>query len=214
MSSGSKRALDRAHRGERRLAELGLEILHLALADAMLAGAGAVHRQRALDQPFDEDRCARAISAASSMSTSSADVEIAVADMADDRRRADRSRRCRAGFRSTHSASREIGTQTSVARCARPAAGALRPIGVMPRLPQSGAVLGRVAQSNGPPPNSARDFAEPLRLLGDACFASREIRATTSASPATPASNRRWTRAPATHRAVRSAPPECRTGWS
>ena len=30
------------------------EILHLALADAVLAGAGAVHRQRPLDQPLAE----------------------------------------------------------------------------------------------------------------------------------------------------------------
>ena len=49
-----ERALDRAHGVERRLAVLGQEIFHLALADAVLAGAGAVHRQRALDQPFEQ----------------------------------------------------------------------------------------------------------------------------------------------------------------
>src|SRR6516225_9941295 len=44
-----ERAFDRTHDIERRLAVLGRHILHFALADAVLAGAGAVHRQRAVD---------------------------------------------------------------------------------------------------------------------------------------------------------------------
>ena len=43
----------RAHGGERGFAEFGFEVFHLALADAVLAGAGSVHGQRAFDQPFD-----------------------------------------------------------------------------------------------------------------------------------------------------------------
>ena len=39
-----ERPLDGAHGRKRRLAVLGRHILHLALADAVLAGAGAVHR--------------------------------------------------------------------------------------------------------------------------------------------------------------------------
>ena len=38
-----ERPFDRAHGSERGLAVLGLEIFHLALADAVLAGAGSVH---------------------------------------------------------------------------------------------------------------------------------------------------------------------------
>jgi hypothetical protein len=39
-------ALGAPHGGERRFAEFGLKILHLSLADAVLAGAGSVHGQR------------------------------------------------------------------------------------------------------------------------------------------------------------------------
>ena len=35
------------------------KIFHLALPDAVLAGAGSVHRQRALDQAFEESLGAR-----------------------------------------------------------------------------------------------------------------------------------------------------------
>src|SRR5579862_2838744 len=49
-----ERRLDRAHRVERRLAVLGLQIFHLALTDTMLAGAGAAHRQCAVDQAFEQ----------------------------------------------------------------------------------------------------------------------------------------------------------------
>src|ERR1700683_1504074 len=43
-------ALEAPHCGERRLTKFRLKVFHLALADAVLAGAGAVHRER----PFDE----------------------------------------------------------------------------------------------------------------------------------------------------------------
>src|SRR5208282_5094779 len=79
-----ERPLDRAHGRKRRLAVLGRHILHLALADAMLAGAGAVHRQGAFDQPFEEAVNARDFVGIIEVD-SQRDVEIAVADMADDR---------------------------------------------------------------------------------------------------------------------------------
>src|ERR1035437_2717117 len=48
-----ERALDRAHDVQRG-AMLGLEELHLAVADAVLAGAGAPHRERPHDHPLVE----------------------------------------------------------------------------------------------------------------------------------------------------------------
>src|ERR1700733_6282973 len=48
-----ERALDRAHDVERRTV-LGLEVFHLAGADAVLAGARAAHRQRAADHSIVE----------------------------------------------------------------------------------------------------------------------------------------------------------------
>ena len=99
-----------------------------------------------------------------------ADVEIAVADMADDRRDQACSLRCRAGSRSTHSASREIGTQTSVANALAPGRSAQRrPIGVVARLPEPACgPPACVAQANGPPPNSRAISPKRSRLLGDA----------------------------------------------
>ena len=118
-SSGSSACLIAAHHAKR-LAVLGLQVFHLALPDAVLAGAGSLHGERALDQALDEGLARRRPRRGSSMSTSGETVEIAVADMADDRRDQPAVRRCRAGFRSTHSASREIGTHTSVANACAP----------------------------------------------------------------------------------------------
>ena len=67
---GVERPLDRPHRVERRGAVLGQQILHLALSDPVLAGAGAVHGERPFDQPLAEPS-RRATSSASVMSTSS-----------------------------------------------------------------------------------------------------------------------------------------------
>src|SRR5882757_7923723 len=44
----------RAHGVDRLSAEFGFQIFLLALPDAMLAGAGSIHRLRALDQPVHE----------------------------------------------------------------------------------------------------------------------------------------------------------------
>src|SRR5262245_22075430 len=48
-----ERGLDGAHDGEA-VAKLGLQVLGLALADAVLAGAGALHPDGALGQPVQE----------------------------------------------------------------------------------------------------------------------------------------------------------------
>jgi len=47
-----ERLLERPHDGERLLAVLVHEIFHLALPDAVLARAGALHGKRPLDQPL------------------------------------------------------------------------------------------------------------------------------------------------------------------
>jgi hypothetical protein len=49
---GIERALDGRHGHQRRLSQLAGKIFHLALPDAVLTGAGAVHGKRALDQPL------------------------------------------------------------------------------------------------------------------------------------------------------------------
>src|SRR6185437_13723090 len=54
-----ERLLQRAHGVERLVAEFGLEVFLLALPDAVLAGAGAAHRLRALHQPVHEILAAR-----------------------------------------------------------------------------------------------------------------------------------------------------------
>ena len=78
-----ERVFDRAHAVERRLAALGFQVFHLALADAVLAGAGAVHRQRPLHQAFEEQLHARDFRLVVEIDQN-ADVEIAVADVTDD----------------------------------------------------------------------------------------------------------------------------------
>ena len=85
MFCGSSACFQRAHGVERLGAELGLQIFLLALPDAVLAGAGAVHRLRALDQAVHELLAARHLVGIVDVAEQRA-VEIAVADMADDRR--------------------------------------------------------------------------------------------------------------------------------
>lgn len=54
-----ERLFHRAHGVDRLGAELGLKIFLLALPDAVLAGAGAAHRLRPLDQAMHEVLAAR-----------------------------------------------------------------------------------------------------------------------------------------------------------
>src|SRR5262249_23995048 len=80
-----QRLLQRAHGFKRLFAEFRLQIFLLALPDAVLAGAGAVHRLRALNQPMRELLAARHLIGVGGVAEHGA-MEIAVADMADDRR--------------------------------------------------------------------------------------------------------------------------------
>jgi hypothetical protein len=128
------------------------QVFLLAQADAVLAGAGAVHRERAFDQPV-VDRLDLAHLVGAFGSIAKQDVEIAVADMAQDRRsgtEASRSSLVSTCIRPV----RLIGTQTSVVQpIACPAAGPCGEIGLVPRLPQSRLrASGEVDHWNSPPP--------------------------------------------------------------
>ena len=169
MSSGSSARLIARMVVERRLAVLGRQIFHLALTDAVFAGAGAVHGERALDQTLE--KILRALDLVGVVEVDQQQhMEIAVADMADDRREQP-ARRGVALISPTHSASREIGTHTSDdKRLSARAQPLRRPIGVVPRLPQPGAVLGARRPIERPAAELFGDLAEALRLLGDAGF--------------------------------------------
>ena len=213
MSSGSRARLIARMAASAGSPSSACEILHLALSDAMLAGAGSVHGQRALHQAFQKIVHACNLGRIVEVDQH-ADMEIAVADMADDR--AEQIALGDVALRFSHAFGEPRDRNADVARqrARAGAQGALRPIGVVPRLPQPGAVLG----AGRPVERAAAEFlARFRRTVATArrrSLRSREIRATTAASPATSVSNRRWMRAPATHRAVRSALPECRTEWS
>ena len=113
MPSGSSARLIARMASSAGSAVLGREILHLALADAVLAGAGAVHGERALDQPLDEGLGALRPPSASSMSTSSVRWKLPSPTWPTIGATSLLSAMSR-WVSVTHSASREIGTQTSV----------------------------------------------------------------------------------------------------
>ena len=114
MSCGSMARLIAAMAASAGRAVLGQQVLHLALAHAVLAGAGAVHGQRPLDQALGQILGALDLVGVVHVDQQR-EMEIAVADMADDRRQQCRLAAMSACVSVTHSASREIGTQTSVA---------------------------------------------------------------------------------------------------
>src|SRR3981189_2358245 len=68
---------------ERLISECGLQVFLLALANAVLAGAGAAHRLGAFDQPVHELLAAGHLVGIIDVADQRA-MEIAVADMADD----------------------------------------------------------------------------------------------------------------------------------
>src|SRR5450631_3543199 len=80
-----ERRLHGAHRIDGLGAEFGLEVFLLALPDAVLAGAGAAHRLRPLDQAMHEILAAGHLLGVVDVAQQRA-MEIAVADMADNRR--------------------------------------------------------------------------------------------------------------------------------
>ena len=75
-----------------------------------------------------------------------------------------------------HSASREIGTQTSVERPRAPGRKRQRrPVGVVARLPELRAFLRHAGPQERPAAVFGGDLAEAFRLLGDACVAAVEL---------------------------------------
>src|SRR4029079_7028277 len=139
-------------------------IADLALAHAVLAAAGALHEQGALGQPVE-----KALHRAPLLGTAGIeqrhDVEIAVADMADDRgeqagpvdvgaRLADASGKGRDWH--AHIGGYHLGAWTQAPR---------RPIGVVARLPELAAVLLALTPGELPSPLLTRDLGEGLDLL-------------------------------------------------
>ena len=84
MVQADQRVLDGAHGFERWFPVLRRQIFHLALADAVLAGARPAHRQRPFHQAFEKrfDACDLIFIGRIHQQP---DMKIAVADVADDR---------------------------------------------------------------------------------------------------------------------------------
>src|SRR5580658_10090615 len=160
-----ERALDRAHRRKRRLAVLGQQIFHLALADAMLAGAGAVHGQRTLDQALRQRLRASDLVGVVHVDEQR-QMEVAVADMADDRRQEPALGNVALGLDDAFGKPRyrhaDIGRDNLRARPQRLA----RQRGVMAGLPQTGTILLARRPVERPAAELARDVGETFRLLG------------------------------------------------
>src|ERR1700716_1289023 len=135
-----ERVFQRVHGVDRLDPEFGLEILLLALPDAVLAGAGPAHRLRALHQAMHEVLAARHLLTVVHVAHQRA-VEIAVANVADNRRQQIEALQIR--FRFGHAISQPGNRHAHIGRHhARAGTQALdRPIGVVPRLPELGAVL-------------------------------------------------------------------------
>jgi hypothetical protein len=119
---GVNRPLDREHKPYS-LAVLGEQEIDLAAADAVLTCAGAVERQRAMDHSLVKSFGLRHLFRIARIEHED-DVKIAVTSMANDR--AGRKEAARSFCVSVmHSASREIGTQTSVTQSCPPSRSAL-----------------------------------------------------------------------------------------
>src|SRR6185503_5367624 len=157
------RALDRAHHVERG-AVLGLEILQLAEANAMLAAAGAAELQGAVDEPLAEPRDLRQLLLIVGIEHDD-QMEVAVAGVADERR-------FNAGlleiFLRLENAFGEV--RDRHANVGRPRAGA-RPrcdggvVGVMSRLPERIAILERGRPLEFLRAVLARDFFDGADLI-------------------------------------------------
>ena len=121
--------------------EFGLQIFLLALPDAVLAGAGAAHRLRALDQAMHELLAARHLLRVVDVADQRA-VEIAVADMADDRRQQIEPLQIVLGLGDAIGQPRDRHADVGRHHAGAGPQRLHRPIGVMPRLPEFGAILG------------------------------------------------------------------------
>src|SRR5665809_23294 len=153
---------------------VGGEVIDLALADAVLAGAGAAAGERALDQPVEKLLHLAPLFLVGGIDQRH-DMEIAVAHMAYDRceqpqavdvlmRGADRSGKSGDGH--AHIGGHELGAGPERAR---------GPIGVVARLPESVAVLLARRPLQLPSPFGARDLGEAFDLLAGSGFAAVEL---------------------------------------
>src|SRR5438552_4499322 len=168
-----ERLLDGAHDVDA-VAELVAQEADLALADAVLAGAGAFHGNRAHVEPGDEFFGERDFLRIVDVHQHQ-HMEIAVAGMADDRRDQAHFGDVGLGFgdafgepRNRHA---DIGRKPLGAGTQRQR----RPVGVVPRLPE----LRPLLRDAGPPKRSPGlflgDHAEGLGLFGDAGVAAVEF---------------------------------------
>ena len=212
MSSGSSARLIARMVANAGCAVLGQKIFHLALADAVLAGAGAVHGDGALGEPGEKFLRAPDLVGVVAVDQQQ-HMEIAVADMADHRRQQPARRGVALAFADAFGEPRDRHTDIRRQRLyARPQP-LRRPIGVVPRLPQPACGPRRASPNRT---GRRRDLARSRRSAATARRRSpryRETRQTASALPAATASSRDCSPAPAAHPKVRCAPPECRTGW-
>jgi len=166
---GIERLFDGRHGGNGRRAELLAKIFHLAFADAVLAGAGSIHCQRAVNEAL-ANRFGGFDLVGIGHVDQEREVEIAVSDVTQDRRHQTLAGNVALGL--CHAFGKPRNRYAHVGReCLR--AGAQRlccPIGVVARLPQTRAIF-----SLGGPFKCASlkigcDLAEARRLLGDTCL--------------------------------------------
>src|SRR5262245_59257242 len=204
-----ERLLDGAHGGERAGTILRLKIFHLALPDAMLARARALHGECAVHQAFAQRLCARRLLGVAQVDQQR-EMEIAVADMAENRRHqpalGNVALRRRDAFGEPRDRHAHVGGDRLGAGRGRPNRRRAAPaIGASDLPPWWPIRTGRRKTRR----RSRRSAATARRRRPR----SRGTRRTASALPAASAWNRGWSPAPAARRAARCAPPEWPTGW-
>src|SRR6516164_6766393 len=169
-----ERALERTHGVQRLGSELGLQIFLLALADAVLARAGSTHRLRALDHAVHELIAPRHLLGVVNVAKQRA-MEVAVADMADDRRHQIELLQILFGFGDAVGEARDRHADVRRDNARAGTHGLHRPIGIVPRLPQFAAIL----RTRGPGEIAAAaffgDLAEIPGLFGDLGLAAVEF---------------------------------------
>src|SRR5215212_11309060 len=161
---GVDRPFQGPHEVEGAGAVLGFEILHLVLADAMLAGAGPLHGERPLDEARDESFDARDLVRIVHVDQRR-DMEIAVPDMTDHRR--DEARRVGVALRRLDAFGEPRDRHADVGRGrlrTRPQ-GEDRPVDVVAGLPQAIAVLGLCRPLERAAAEIGGDLAKALGLL-------------------------------------------------
>src|SRR5215475_11216088 len=169
-----ERLLDGTHGGERAGTVLRFEIFHLALPDAVLARARALHGQRAVHQAFAQRLGARRLVGIAQVDQQR-EMEIAVADMAENRRHQPALGNVALRRRDAFGKPRDRHAHVGGNRLGAGAQAAAGPVGVVPRLPQARAIFPPGGPFERAAGKFAGDLAEALRLLGDAGLGSVEL---------------------------------------